>query len=48
MKLRPWGAAVILGAGAVMGLGWNGLSSRGLALTQNAFVNEGDEVIRPA
>ena len=40
--------AAILGAGALVGLGWNAWSGRGFALGQNVFVQAGDEVIEPA
>ena len=36
---------MILLAGVVLGLGWNALSGRGLAVTRNAYVREGDEPI---
>jgi rhodanese-related sulfurtransferase len=48
MPLHPLRIASILAAAAVLGLGWNGLSGRGFALTQNAYLQEGDvEVAAP-
>ena len=48
MPLRPLRIVSILAAAAVLGLGWNGLSGRGFALTQNAYLQEGDvEVAAP-
>ena len=43
--VRAHRIAVILLAGVVLGLGWNALSGRGLAVTRNAYVREGDEPI---
>jgi rhodanese-related sulfurtransferase len=43
--VRAHRIAVILLAGVVLGLGWNALSGRGLAVTRNAYVREGDELI---
>ncbi len=37
--------AVILLAGAVLGLGWNTVSGRGVALSRNAYLREGDEQV---
>ena len=48
MPIRVRRILVILVAGAVLGLGWNQLSGRGLALTRNAYLREGDEQIAPA
>jgi rhodanese-related sulfurtransferase len=42
MPLRPLRILSILAGAAVLGLGWNGLSGRGFALTQNAYIQEGD------
>jgi rhodanese-related sulfurtransferase len=42
MPVRPARIVLILLAAAVLGLGWNGLSGRGLALTRNAYLQEGD------
>ena len=50
MAFRPWRAALIVAAGAVLGLFWNAFSGRGLALRANAFLRPGDalEEIPPA
>ena len=42
MPLRPLRIVPILAGAVVLGLCWNGLSSRGFALTQNAYIQEGD------
>jgi rhodanese-related sulfurtransferase len=42
MPLHPLRIVSILAAAAVLGLGWNGVSGRGFALTQNAYLQEGD------
>jgi rhodanese-related sulfurtransferase len=42
MPLRPLRIVSILAGAAVLGLCWNGLSGRGFALTQNAYLQEGD------
>jgi rhodanese-related sulfurtransferase len=42
MPLRPLRIFSILAGAAVLGLCWNGLSGRGFALTQNAYIQEGD------
>ncbi|HEY8148998.1 MAG TPA: rhodanese-like domain-containing protein [Vicinamibacteria bacterium] len=42
MPLHPLRILSILAGAAVLGLGWNGLSGRGFALTQNAYIQEGD------
>jgi rhodanese-related sulfurtransferase len=48
MPIR-WGRILlILLAGVGLGLAWNGLSGRGLALTRNAYMRDGDEEIAPA
>ncbi len=36
---------VLIGAGFVLGLSWNAFSGRGIALTKNAYLKPGDEVI---
>jgi len=46
--MRAYRIAVILLAGVVLGLAWNALSGRGLALSRNAYVREGDELIEAA
>jgi rhodanese-related sulfurtransferase len=45
MPIRLRRLVLILLAAAGLGLAWNGLSGRGLALTRNAYVREGDEEI---
>ena len=45
MTLRVRRILLILLATAGLGLAWNGLSGRGLALTRNAYVAEGDEQV---
>lgn len=46
--MRPLRIVVILLAAVVLGLGWNALGGRGIALGRNAYVREGDEVIAAA
>jgi len=43
--MRPLRIVILVVAAAVLGLGWNAASGRGLALGRNAYVREGDEVI---
>lgn len=43
--LRTARIAAILVLGVVLGLAWNALGGRGLALSKNAFLKEGDEVV---
>lgn len=43
--VHVWRLGVILVTGVCLGLIWNGLSGRGLALSQNVLLQEGDEVI---
>ena len=45
MRLRLHRVAVILLASALLGLGWNAASARGLALDRNAYLKAGDEEI---
>jgi rhodanese-related sulfurtransferase len=40
--------ALILCVGSGLGLGWNAFSGRGLKLTGNVFVKEGDELVEAA
>jgi rhodanese-related sulfurtransferase len=42
MPLRPLRIVSILAGAVVLGLCWNGLGGRGFALTQNAYIQEGD------
>lgn len=48
MAFRPWRAFAIVALGAGLGLLWNGLSGRGITLSANALVEEGDQVISAA
>jgi rhodanese-related sulfurtransferase len=48
MRIRLRRIAIILVAATALGLGWNALSGRGLALTRNAYVREGDELVEAA
>ncbi len=43
-----WRAALIVLAGALLGLGWNRFSGHGFALDANVYVRPGDEVIEAA
>jgi rhodanese-related sulfurtransferase len=44
-----WSRLVVLVVlGSALGLGWNGLSGRGLALTANAYLKPGEETISAA
>ncbi len=43
--MRLWRVPTIAVLGLVLGLVWNGLSGRGLALANNAMVRDGDEII---
>jgi rhodanese-related sulfurtransferase len=46
--VRAYRIAVILLSAVVLGLAWNALSGRGLALSKNAYVREGDELVEAA
>ena len=46
--MRLFRLAVILAAALGLGLGWNALSGRGVALGRNAYLSEGDEQIEAA
>jgi rhodanese-related sulfurtransferase len=48
MGFRLWRVAVILVAGAALGLGWNAFSGRGFALDRSVFIQAGDESIEAA
>lgn len=48
MRFRPYRIALILLASAALGLVWNELSGRGLALTRNAYLRPGDQEIAAA
>ena|SRR5712692_881051 len=45
MRLRLLRIAAILALGAALGLGWNALSGRGIALSKNVLIRAEDEVI---
>ena len=44
-RMRLWRAVVLVAVGTALGLAWNALSGRGLALTKNVLVKPGDEEI---
>ncbi len=46
--MRLWRLAAIFLGGCALGLAWNSLSGKGLPLTRNAYLKEGDEVISAA
>jgi rhodanese-related sulfurtransferase len=48
--MRAWRILVLVAVSAALGLAWNTLSGRGLALSRNAFLKDGDalEEIAPA
>jgi rhodanese-related sulfurtransferase len=48
MSVRIWRVAAILALGAALGLSWNALSGRGLALSRNAYLKAGDDVVDAA
>ena len=45
--MRAHRILLIVLAGCALGLAWNALSGRGLALTRNAYLRDGDEEIAP-
>lgn len=45
MRVRLSKIAAILGLGTLLGLSWNALSGRGIALSKNVFIRAEDEVI---
>jgi rhodanese-related sulfurtransferase len=45
MPFRPYRVALVLLVSIVLGLAWNELSGRGLALTRNAYLREGDQEV---
>jgi rhodanese-related sulfurtransferase len=47
MLQRSLRTAAMLGLGIVLGLGWNALSGRGIALSRNVFIRAEDEIIEP-
>lgn len=47
-RLRASRMATILALGALLGLLWNALGGRGIALSKNVFLREGDEVVEAA
>lgn len=46
--VRVLRVGAILFGGAILGLAWNGLSGRGLALDRHVFIQEGEEVVEVA
>ena len=48
MSLRVWRAAAIVGVGLALGLAWNALSGRGIALSRNVYLKAGDDVVDAA
>ncbi len=46
--MRWWRLLALIAAGTGLGLAWNAVSGRGLALTKNALVKPGDEEIDAA
>jgi rhodanese-related sulfurtransferase len=46
--LKPWRALAVVVLGCGLGLAWNAVSGRGLALGQNAFVQPGDVEVEVA
>ena len=48
MTLRIWRCAALVGLAVALGLAWNAFSGRGFALSANAFLKEGDEVVEAA
>ena len=49
LRAMRWSRLVaLIGLGSVLGLGWNALSGRGLALTANAYLKPGEETITAA
>jgi rhodanese-related sulfurtransferase len=46
--MRWYRTLVMIAAGTALGLAWNGLSGRGLALTANVYLRPGDETIDAA
>ena len=45
MSLRPGRVAAIVVAGTVLGLAWNAFGGRGIALSGNAFIKPGEDVV---
>ena len=43
--MRALRVAILVGSGIVLGLAWNGLSGRGIALTGNVYLKPGDELV---
>ena len=46
--MKVWRGAALVIVGTVAGFVWNAVSGRGIALTQNVFIEEGDAVIDAA
>ena len=45
--MRVWRVAAIVAAGSVMGLAWNVFGGRGIALSGNAYIKPGEDVVAP-
>jgi len=45
MSLRLWRVAAIVAAGMVLGLAWNAFGGRGIALSGNAYIKPGEDVV---
>src|SRR5439155_413999 len=43
--MRVWRVAAIVAAGSVMGLAWNVFGGRGIALSGNAYIKPGEDVV---
>ena len=43
--MRVWRVAAIVAAGSVMGLAWNASGGRGIALSGNAYIKPGEDVV---
>lgn len=43
--MRVWRVAAIVAAGALLGFAWNAFAGRGLALSSNAFIKPGEDVV---
>ncbi|PYQ13963.1 MAG: hypothetical protein DMF80_13930 [Acidobacteria bacterium] len=45
MSLRVWRVGVIVAAGCVLGFAWNAFGGRGIALSGNAYIKPGEDVV---
>src|SRR3989442_3295829 len=43
--MRLWRVAAILVAGSILGVAWNAFGGRGLALSSNAYIRPGEDVV---